>query len=201
MWTPPRYSDLWGQTFALTLTLFADGATARALQSLFLTSSRSARPSLGPGGCSVRKHLGISGTHPHSVSWERSESFNPLTSPYVSGEPPLVNGLLPPLQEEGGGAIQQHHLALKTSCVRSRSVRNQYYDFKLIENSTATLLKKIGQNNDTKKLELVKSCFSGKNFSTFVESLICRVIFSSVVVLFSFNFKPLPIIKESDTYF
>ena len=36
-------------------------------------------------------------------------------------------------------------------------LRNLYDGLKLIEKSTATLLKNAGQNNDTKKLEFVKN--------------------------------------------
>ena len=46
----------------------------------------------------------------------------------------------------------------KSSCVRSRSVRNLYDGLKLVEKSTPTLLKKTRQINDTnKKLEPVES--------------------------------------------
>ena len=52
--------------------------------------------------------------------------------------------------------------------MRSRGVRNLYDGLKLIEKSTATLLKKTRQINDTnKKLEPVeskKSSFGAKNF-------------------------------------
>ena len=43
------------------------------------------------------------------------------------------------------------HLALKNSCVKSRSLRNLYYGLKLKEKSTPTLLKRTKQINDSKK--------------------------------------------------
>ena len=91
--------------FALTLTLLPDGA--RALRSLILTPSRSARPSLGPGGRTASHLLGISGNplHPRSVSWEKSESSNP----HVSGEPSPGRRVTPPLQEEGEGLYNHNN--------------------------------------------------------------------------------------------
>ena len=76
--------------------------------------------------------------------------------------------------------------------MRSRSVRNLYDGLKLVEKSTATLLKKTKEiNNTNKKLEPVenKKLFWCQKFSISYNFLFVLLfhpaLFSNVVVLFS----------------
>ena len=62
-----------------------------------------------------------------------------------------------------------HPFGTKNPCVETKNVRNLYGGIKLREKSAATLLKKMRQNKDTKKIESllrVKNYSSGQKFST-----------------------------------